>query len=104
MNKDLFLRQVEINCECEQEKLDIAVNRGLHRAKNERLDPKKLIILAAACIVTLFMCVIVNLNPFEAAVESYYKNLNKAMPGTAEVLIGYLNDITENIVKHLGGE
>ena len=104
MNKDLFLRQIEKNCDCEQEKFDMAVNRGLHRAKNERFDPKKIITLAAASFVTFFMCVIVNLNPFEATVESYYKNMNKAMPGAAEALIGYLNDITENIVKHLGGE
>ena len=104
MNKDLFLQYVEENRDCEKDRLEMAIKKGLNKAKNNRIDPKKLSALAAACIITFFMCVMANFNPFQAEVEEYYKKQNKAMPGASEVLTIFYNDITDNIVKYLGGE
>jgi hypothetical protein len=103
MNKDSFLRYVEKDRDCEGNHLDAAVNRGLHRAKNDRLDAKKLFMLAAAGIFTFALCVIVNLMPFSTAVERYYQNRQKAMPGSSEMLDGYFKDIAGNLEKYLGG-
>jgi hypothetical protein len=50
------------------------------------------------------MCVTVNLRPFRAAADEYYQNRYKAMPGSAEVLEGYIKDITVNLEKYLGGK
>jgi len=104
MNKDLFLQYVEENRDCEQDRLNAAVNKGLYKAKNNRIDPKKLSALAAACVITFVLCFLIHLNPFKAAVEKYYRDWNKAMPGTSEVLTEFYNDITDNIFKYLGGE
>ena len=104
MNKDSFLRYIENDRDCEQDRLDTAVNRGLHRAKNDRLDSKKMFMLAAACVFTFVMCIIVNLKPLKMAVEGYYLNWNKTMSGSTEILDGYISDIASNIKKNLGGE
>jgi len=82
----------------------MAVNRGLLRAKNDRVDPGKLFKLAAASIFTVALCFIINTQPFRMAVEVYYRNWNEAFPGSSQVLAGYINDITNNILRHLGGE
>ena len=104
MNKDSFLRYIENDRECEQDRLDIAVNRGLQRAKNDRLDTQKILMLAAACVFTFAMCITVNLKPLKMAVEGYYLNWNKTMSGSMEILDGYINDIAGNLKKNLGGE
>jgi len=104
MNKDSFLRYIENDRDCEQDRLDTAVNRGLHRAKNDRLDSKKMFMLAAACVFTFAMCITVNLKPLKMAVEGYYLNWNKTMSGSMEILDGYINDIAGNLKKNLGGE
>jgi hypothetical protein len=104
MNKDLFLKCIENNRDCNQEWLDAAVNRGLRRAKNDRIDPKKIFILAAACVFTFMICITINLMPVSTVVERYYRNRQKIMPGSSEVLSGYIKDITVNLEKYLGGE
>jgi hypothetical protein len=109
MNKDAFLRYVENDRDCDQDRLDIAVHRGLRRAKNDRLDSKKLFMLAAAGVFTFALCIIVNVIPLSAApfstvVERYYENRQKAMPGSSEMLDGYIKDIAGNLEKYLGGK
>ena len=104
MNKDPFLRYIENDRECEQDRLGIAVNRGLQRAKNDRFDSKKMLMLAAACVFTFVMCITVNLKPLKMAVEGYYLNWNKTMSGSTEILDGYISDIAGNLKKNLGGE
>ena len=104
MNRDSFLRHIENSRDCEQDRLDMAVNRGLRRAKSDRFDTKKLLMLAAASVFTFAMCFTVNLPPFKMAVDEYYRNWNKIPPGSAEVLDGYIKDIADNVMKYLGGE
>jgi hypothetical protein len=104
MNKDLFLRHVENSRDCDQERLDTAVNRGLRRAKNDKFDTKKLFMLAAAGIFTFAMCITINIMPFSTVVERYYRNREKTMPGSSEMLNTYIKDITVNLEKYLGGK
>ena len=104
MNKDLFLRHIEHSRDCEQDRLDAAVNRGLRRAKNDRFDAKKLCMLAAASIFTFAICITINLMPVSTAVERYYRNREKTMPGSSEMLNSYIKDITVNLEKYLGGK
>jgi len=104
MNKDLFLKCIENNRDCNREQLDVAVSRGLRMAKNDRIDTKKIFILAAACVFTFVICITINLMPVSTVVEKYYQNRQKIMPGSSEVLSGYIKDITINLKKYLGGE
>ena len=104
MNKDLFLQYIETDCDCKQDHLDIAVNRGLQRAKNDRFAARKMIILAAACVFTFIMCFTVNLEPFENLVSEYYRNWHQNMPGCAEKLDSSIIDMASNIKRNLGGE
>ena len=104
MNKDLFLRCIENTRDCDKERLDSAVNRGLRRAKKDSIDTKKIFMLAAASVFTFVICITINLMPVSTVVERYYQNRQKIMPGSSEVLSGYIKDITINLKKYLGGE
>jgi hypothetical protein len=104
MNKDSFLRYIENDRGCEQDRLDIAVNRGLQRVKNDRFDSKKLFMLAAAGIFTFTMCIMVNLQPFTMFMERYSLNRQKTIPVNSETLDGYIKDIAGIFEKYLGGE
>jgi len=104
MNKDSFLRYIENDRDCEQDRLDIAVYKGLNRAKNDRFDAKKLFMLAAASVFTFAMCININLLPLSTVVERYYESRQKIMPGSSEMLNGYIKDIVSNLEKYLGGE
>jgi hypothetical protein len=103
MNKDTFMSFIESTRDCEETSLDAAVNRGLRKAKNDRTDFSKLLALAAACVFTLAVCFSVNLRPVKSAAEYYYRSRSAMMPGSAEVLEGYIKDITETIKSYLGG-
>jgi hypothetical protein len=104
MNNDLFLRHIENSRDCDQARLNVAVNRGLRRAKNERIDTKKLFMLAAAGIFTFAICITINIMPFSTAFEGYYRNREKIMPGSSEMLNSYIKGITVNLEKYLGGK
>jgi hypothetical protein len=104
MNKDLFLKYIENYRDCNQDQLDIAVNRGLRRAKYERIDTKKIFMLAAACVFTFVICITINLMPVSTIVERYYQDRQKIMPGSSEILSGYIKDINVNLEKYLGGK
>ncbi|MDR0497907.1 MAG: hypothetical protein LBH42_09855 [Treponema sp.] len=104
MNENSFLRYVEKTRDCEHDLLDAALKSGLHRVKNDRFDSKKLFMLAAASVFTFAMCLTVNLIPFTPVIEGYYRNRQKTMPVSSEVLNGYVKDITSNLDKYLGGE
>jgi len=132
MNKDAFLRHIENSRDCEQERLETAVKKGLARAKSDRLDSwrglrsnpspipyenniprriaagnvdaRKLLMLAAASVFTLVMCFTVNLRPFRMAVDDYHRSWNKIPPGSVEVLDGYIKDIANTIERYLGGK
>ena len=102
MNKDAFSRFIADNRDCGQLQLDAAINKGLNKAKNDILDLKKFFLLAAACVFTFVMCMSLVLNPLEEVSEMYYQNRHKTMPGSAEVLDGYINDIVSNFNRFIG--
>ena len=103
MTNDSFLRHINKNRDCNNALLDNAVSKGLSRAKSERLDSRKLLQLAAACVFTVALCFAVNLKPFESLTEKYRQNWIETMPGTAEALDGYINAIANSLEKYLGG-
>jgi len=104
MNKDLFLRHIENSRDCDQSRIDAAINKGLRKAKNDRVDTKKLFMLAAAGVFTFMVCIAINIMPFSTIVERYYQNRQKTMPGNSEMLNSYIKDITVNLEKYLGGK
>ena len=104
MNKDSFLRYVENDRDCDKDRLDEAVKRGLARARSERFDTKKLLTLAAASVFTLVMCFTVNLRPLKMAVDEYYRNGDTIPPTSVEVLDGYIKELADNVIRYLGGE
>jgi len=104
MSRERFLRFVESDRDCEQARLDGAVNKGLARAKGERLDSRKLLMLAAAGVFTLAMCFTVNLRPVKTAVDEYYRSWDKIPSGSVEALDGYIKEFAVNVRRYLGGE
>ena len=104
MNEDSFNQYVENDRDCEQDRLDEAVNKGLARAKGERLDSRKLLMLAAAGVFTVIMCFTVNLRPVKMAVDEYYRGEGKIPSGNVEVFNGYIKELADNVMRILGGE
>jgi len=91
MNNTSFLRYIENNRDCDKEYLCDAVKKGINRAKNDRVDSKKILTLVFACIFTFFMCVTIHLKPFKNAAQVYYENWHNSMPNVATALDGYIN-------------
>jgi len=104
MNKDFFLRYIEETRDCESGRLSAAVGRGIRRAKKNAIDSGKILALAAACLCAVTVCFTVNLRPFKAAVEDYYRYRNFTMPVNTDALNDYFTDIAVNAKKYLGGE
>ena len=104
MNEVSFNKYVEKDRDCDKDRLDRAVKKGLARAKSERFDTKKLIMLAAAGVFTVIMCFTVNLRPVKMAVEDYYRSWDKIPPGNVEVLDGYIKELAINVKRYFGGE
>jgi len=103
MNKEMFLQLIESDCNCKQDSLNIAVNRGFKRAVDDRVDTKKILTLAVAFVLTFAMCFTVNTQPLKTAVDNYYLNWNKSKASNIEILDNYLVEKISNIKKHLGG-
>jgi hypothetical protein len=104
MNKESFLSYVENTRDCEESRLDAAVNKGLYKAKNDRTDFRKVLMLAAACVFTIVMCFSVNLRPVRLAAEEYYRNRSAMMSDSSAMLDGYIKNIADTIVFYLGGK
>lgn len=97
MNKETFTRSIAAVRDCEQARLDAAVRAGLRRAKSERPDSRKLAVLAAACALTLTVCVLVTMRPVQAAARTYCLNRSSLVRDKEEVLSGYAQNIA-NII------
>ena len=104
MNERSFNQYIEDNRDCDKDRLDGAVNKGLARAKSERFDTKKIMMLTAAGVFTIIMCFSVNLRPVKMAVDEYYRNWDKIPPGSVEVLDGYIKELAVTVKRYLGGE
>jgi hypothetical protein len=103
MNKESFLSYVENTRDCEESRIDAAVNKGLRIAKNERIDSKKVLMLVAACVFTIVMCFSLNLQPVRSAAEKYYQSRSAMMSDSSELLDGYIKNLADYILFYLGG-
>jgi len=104
MNSEIFFRYIEKTRDCDIEKLDLALLKGIRMAKNDRIHPRKFLMLAAASVFTFAMCIIINLAPVKSAVDVYYINWHFKMSDSSEILNGYIIDIINDFKKYLGGE
>jgi hypothetical protein len=102
MNKKTFLNYIENTRDCEGSRLDAAVNKGLRKARNDRTDFRKVLMLAAACVFTVVMCFSVNLRPIRSLADGYYQSRSAMMSDSSEMLDGYIKKITDTIVFYLG--
>jgi hypothetical protein len=103
MNKKTFLNYIENTRDCEESRLNAAVNKGLCKAKNDRTDFRKVLMLAAACVFTAVMCFSVNLQPIRSLADGYYQNRSAMMSPSSELLHGHIKNIADKIVFYLGG-
>ncbi|MDR1802297.1 MAG: hypothetical protein LBQ94_01705 [Treponema sp.] len=104
MNKDSFIQYIENDRDCDKDLLEEEKKKGLARAKSERFDTRKLLMLAAASVFTLVMCFTVNLRPLKTAVDEYYRNGDTISPGSVEIVEGYIKELADNVKRYLGGE
>jgi hypothetical protein len=102
-NRESFVQYVERTRDCGAGLIDIAVQKGIHRAKSDRLDPRKLYRLAVACAVTAVLCLAVNLTPVKAAAEGLLRANSLVTHSGAVALQGRLNDAANTMHKYLGG-
>jgi hypothetical protein len=79
------------------------VNKGLRKAKNDRTDFRKVLMLVAACVFTAVIYFSVNLRPIRSAAEKYYQSRSAMMSDSSELLDGYIKNITDSILFYLGG-
>jgi len=103
MNKESFLSYVENTRDCEVIKLDAAVNKGLRKAKDDRTDFRKVLMLAAACVFTAVICFSVNMQPVRLAAEKYYQSRSAMMSDSSELLDGYIKNLADSILFYLEG-
>jgi len=103
MNKESFLSYVENTRDCEETMLDAAISKGLRKARNERTDFRKVLMLAAASVFTILMCFSVNLRSIRSVAEGYYRSRSAIMSTSSELLHGHINNIADKIVFYLGG-
>ena len=105
-NSQKFQEFINKTRDCDAELLDSAVSKGIScaRAKDERLDFRKIFNLTAMYAAAAVMGFAVNLEPVISVIAS------ELMPGRniitqsgAEVLYGYLVDFVITAVKYLGG-
>ena len=104
MNNDSFLRHIENSRDCEQDRLDKAVNLGLRRAMDDRLSFNKLLMLAASCLITFAISAVLYLTPLKISIDEYNLNKHKTMSNNMEILGGYISDITNNFLRNPEGD
>ena len=103
MNEKEFKRYIEKTRDCDPALLDLAVRKGLYRGKNERLDYRKFLHLAAACVVTAILCLMLTSESIGIALRGLtYENSLITQSGS-EALHKHLTDFTNNLSLLLGG-
>ena len=103
MNQEHFQKYVEQTRDCDAALLAAAVNKGIIRAKGDRLDVRKFIGLAAMCAVTAAMFFGANSELATAAASEFLPASGLVAEGNAEALYEYLSDLASTIIRYLGG-
>ena len=107
MNEKEFGRYIEKTRDCDPALLDIAVLKGVRRGRNERLDYRKFLHLAAACVVTAMLCVMLTSQPVGIALGNALGGLTHESAlitqSGSEALHKHLTDFTNGLIILLGG-
>jgi hypothetical protein len=102
MNIDDFLKFIERTRDCDAMLLDIAVSKGLNRAKNDRLNHSRLIRLAAAVVVSAALCLMMYSELFSDAASGLLRGSNMMTQSDTETLGLYISDFLDTVIKYLG--
>ena len=103
MRDDLFRQYVEGARDCDAALLDNAVAKGLHRAKCNAFDYKKLFNLAVACVVTAALCFAVKAEPIRAMASGFMQDSAPMTESGSEALHGYVRSVIDTIMNYMGG-
>ena len=103
MKNEMFQKYVESTRDCDAMLLDIAIKKGLHLAKSNAFDYKKLFNLAAACAATIALCFAANIEPVRMAVAGFMEGSSLMTESGSEALPGYMMSIAKIILHYLGG-
>ena len=103
MKTDLFIKYVENSRDCEEALLDIAIKKGMRRAKDYAFDYKKLVSLAAAIVVTAVLCLAAKMEPIKTAASTFVNVSDLTTESGSIILHGYITDIVNTIMRYLGG-
>ena len=103
MKTDEFITFVERTRDCDAALLDIAVKKGIARAKSDRIDLRMIFRLSAACAITAALCIAFNSGLFTAAASGYLNESSFITQSGSETLHGYFNDFFDTAKEYLGG-
>ena len=103
MNEKEFRRYIEKTRDCDPALLDIAVRKGLRRGKDEQLDYRKFLHLAAACVVTAMLCVMLTSQTVGIALGGLTHESGLISQSGSEVLHKHLTDFMNSFIILFGG-
>ena len=99
---DAFIKFIKHARDCDAALLDIAVRKGMNRAKNDRLNYSKLIRLAAAVMVSAILCVIMHSELFRGTAYGLLRGGNLMTRSGAEALCLHIRDFFDTVINDLG--
>ena len=103
MNEKEFRRYIEETRDCDPELLEIAIRKGLRRGNDEQLDYRKFLHLAAACVVTTTLCIMMTSQTVKIALGGLTHESGLVTQGGSEALHKHLTDFMNSFIILLGG-
>jgi hypothetical protein len=104
MNRGLFEKYVNKKRDCDARLLDDAVQKGIRRAQDDKLDPRKLINLAAVFAITLAAIFSIAETPIQAEASNYFVNRNHPMRDNAHALDASARQFVNTLLEFLGDD
>ena len=103
MDRGNFAESIERMCDCDAKLIDIAVQKGIRRAKNDKFAPDKLFRLATLCAATAALCFAMSATPAKAAASRFLLNGGVMTQENADAFYEYSHDLANTIIEYLGG-
>jgi len=104
MSKELFEKYVDENRDCDIKLLDYAVQKGIRKAQDNRLDPRKFVNLAAALAIAFVTIITITATPIQTAAGNYFVNRNHPLQDSAEILDAGARQFMNNLLEFLGDD
>ena len=100
MKEGLLIKYIKSNRDCDAALLDAAVKKGLRRALDGRLDTKKIICLARACVIAAVLCAIINTEPVSSAAPGFLINSSSMAQENSEALQGHIINAKNKLIQY----